>query len=310
MTGRLTYLAYAAAWAVVRALPERLARTLFRIGADLACRRRGKGVRRLEANLRRVLGPAASAAELADATRAGVRSYARYWLEVFRLPATPPEVIVARVRTVDEHRLRDTYASGRGIVVALPHQANWDHAGAWAVLTGLPFTTVAERLQPAALFDRFVDFRTSLGMEVVPLTGAEATPFDLLAQRLENGAFLALLADRDLTARGIDVDLFGATARMPAGPAALALRTGAALMPATLWYDGPLLWIRFHEEVVAPPGATGGAAVAAMTQEVARAFEEGIRAHPADWHMLQRLWLADLDQSDPRRRPQAEAAAS
>jgi lauroyl/myristoyl acyltransferase len=307
---RLTYLAYTVGWAVVRALPERVAATLFRLGADLAWRRRRSGVQRLEANLRRVLGPDVDDAELAATVRAGVRSYARYWLEVFRLPVIGNDRIVAGMRCIDEWRLRDALASGRGVVTALPHQGNWDHAGAWAVLTGMPLTTVAERLEPAKLFDRFVAFRESLGMEVLPLTGGERPAYDVLTERLRAGGLLCLLADRDLTSSGVEVEFFGARTRFPAGPAALALRTGAVLLPVTLWYGDDGGWVaHMHPEVVPSAGSPRGGAIADMTQQVARAFEESIRAHPQDWHMLQRLWLDDLDVADPRRaRPPAQRA--
>ena len=113
------------------------------------------------------------------------------------------------------------------MILSLPHMGNWDHAGAWLAGTGVPFTTVAERLKPESLFERFVEFRESLGMEVIPLTGGEQPPFKILAERLRSGGVLCLLADRDLTASGIEVEFFGSPARMPAGPAALAVDTGA-----------------------------------------------------------------------------------
>ena len=284
VTGRATDAAYAGGWAVVRAMPEPLAHALFRAGADLAHRRGGKAVDRLRSNLARV----APERDLDALTRDALRSYARYWCEVFRLQVTPVERIVAGTVTVDEQRMRAAVASGRGLVLALPHSGNWDSAGAWCGATGVPFTTVAERLQPESLYDRFVAFRESLGMEVLPLTGGARPPFEVLTERLEAGGTLCLLADRDLSARGIDVAFFGATARMPAGPASLALRTGATLVPVTLSFlDGG--WkIVFHPEVPHTDVPT-------MTQAVADAFAAGIAEHPADWHMLQRLWLEDLE---------------
>jgi KDO2-lipid IV(A) lauroyltransferase len=280
---RLTLWAYVAGWSLVKALPERLARRLFDAGADLAYRRQGKGVRRLAANLRRVVPEA----EVEAVTRAGVRSYARYWLEAFRLPRMGRERILANVVCDDPKRLH----GAKGVVAVLPHMGNWDVAGAWASLTGAKFTTVAERLKPEGLFDRFVAFRESLGMEVVPLTGGDANPFDLLADRLRAGGLVCLLGDRDLTARGVEVTFFGETAKFPAGPAALAVRTGAALTPATLWFEGDDWHIRMHPPIAVPDGPDK---IARMTQAVAEVFEQGIREHPADWHMLQRLWLADL----------------
>jgi hypothetical protein len=194
-------------------------------------------------------------------------------------------------------------AGGRGTILALPHSGNWDHAGAWCTATGVPFTTVAERLRPESLYDRFVAFRESLGMEVVPLTGGTRPPFVVLAERLRAGGMLCLLSDRDLSARGIDVRFFGATARMPAGPAALALRTGATLLPVTLSFTPDGWHCVFHPEVPHTDIRT-------MTQQVADAFEEGIRAHPADWHMLQRLcWTTWTPPGRPREPPAAHRLA-
>lgn len=285
MKERAVLAAYVAGWAIVKALPERAARWLFARGAELAWRRQGKGVRRLRANLVRVVGEA----DADRVARAGLHSYARYWLEVFRLPVLGRARIVRGFHLEHEDRLRKAVADGQGVICALPHQGNWDVAGAWAQLTGMPLTTVAERLKPEGLFDRFVAFRESLGMEVVPLTGGEANPFDLLVERLRAGALLCLLADRDLTDRGVEVELFGARTRFPAGPAALALRTGATLLPVSLWFEGDGWSGRVHDPVPVPEQA--GDRIQLMTQALARAFEAGIRERPEDWHMLQRLWL-------------------
>jgi lauroyl/myristoyl acyltransferase len=287
LSGALTSGSFAAAWRLVRGMPEPVARRLFDAAADLAAVRGGKGVDRLRANLERV-------APGEDLTKAALRSYARYWCEAFRLPSMSKQRLVDGTTTVGEPLLRESVASPRGTILVLPHTGNWDAAGAWCGLTGAPFTTVAERLKPDSLFDQFVAFRQSLGMEVLPLTGGERPPFDVLAERLEAGGMICLLADRDLTPRGIDVEFFGATARMPAGPARLALDTGADLIPTTLSFT-PKGWdIHFHPYV-------GHSDLETMTQDVARAFEQAIRAHPADWHMLQKVWLDDLDADDPRR---------
>jgi KDO2-lipid IV(A) lauroyltransferase len=286
--GRLTAAAYAVGWALVRRLPEGLVRQLFDRIADLAVRRRGRGVRRLEANLTRVLGPEA---EVEAVLRAGMRSYLRYWCEAFRLPVMPPEHVVARTRVIGEEAFREALASGRGVVAALPHMGNWDLAGAWAVLTGAPFTTVAERLEPESLFRRFVEFRESIGMQVIPLTGGEHPPFELLRDRLRAGGFLALLADRDLTAAGVPVDFFGGTSKVPAGPAALAVDTGATLFPVTLWYEGTTHVIRFHPPLARPTSGSRDEQIRELAQQLADGFAEGIAAHPQDWHMLQRIWV-------------------
>jgi KDO2-lipid IV(A) lauroyltransferase len=286
IAGALTSGSFAGAWALVRGLPEPVARQLFRAGADLAALRGGKGVDRLRANLERV-------APGEDLTRDALRSYARYWCEVFRLPSTKLEHIVDRTTTINEDVMRASAAAPAGMILALPHSGNWDAAGAWLAGTGVPFTTVAERLKPESLYDQFVAFRQSLGMEVLPLTGGRP-PYEVLVERLQSGGALCLLADRDLTPRGIDVELFGATCRMPAGPAKLALETGAALIPTTLAFTKDGWEITFH-------GLVAHTDVTTMTQDLADAFAAGIGKHPQDWHMLQRLWLDDLDEDDPRR---------
>ncbi|MDX6285371.1 MAG: phosphatidylinositol dimannoside acyltransferase [Frankiales bacterium] len=297
MKERLSAAAYAVAWSTVRTLPESIPRNVFRLLADGSSLRHGRTVRRLEANLRRVV-PGASPDELRELTRQGMRSYLRYWLEVFRLPSMPASYIVENHVMHNDDRLKSAFASGRGVILALPHMGNWDAAGAWSVGLGMPFTTVAERLRPESLFDRFVEFRQSLGMEVLPLTGGSSGPFTVLRDRLEAGGLLALLADRDLTASGTTVNFFGEPARMPGGPAALALATGAALIPVTLWFpeDGSPGWRgHFHEEIEQPTSGSRPEQVQVMTQALADTFASSIAQHPTDWHMVQKLWVADLD---------------
>ncbi|MFD8600059.1 phosphatidylinositol mannoside acyltransferase [Kitasatospora sp. NPDC059646] len=298
MRERLVDTAYAAGWAGLKHLPEPVARGLFNVIADVAWRRQGKGVRQLEANLARV-HPDADAARLRELSRAGMRSYLRYWMESFRLSTWSPERIAAGMQVKGLEQLNEAMAAGRGAVLALPHMANWDLAGAWiASAGGFRFTTVAERLKPESLFDRFVAYRESLGMEVLALTGSDVSVVGTLARRLRDGKLVCLVGDRDLSAAGIPVDFFGEPTRMPAGPALLAQRTGAALFPVSLWYDGPLLRAEVHPEVVPSGVGERQEQVAAMTQATADVWAEAIREHSVDWHMLQKLWLADLT---PRR---------
>ncbi|MFC1415957.1 phosphatidylinositol mannoside acyltransferase [Streptacidiphilus cavernicola] len=294
MGDQLTYAAYAAGWGAVKRLPESAANGLFQRIADTVAKRRGKSVLRLEANLRRVR-PDASDAELAELVRAGMRSYLRYWCESFRMPVWSRERVKASFEPEFVERLDAAMASGRGAVLALPHMGNWDLAGAWVVVRGYPFATVAERLRPEKLFDRFVAYREGLGMEVLPLTGG-ANTLATLAKRLREGGLVCLVGDRDLSASGVDVDFLGEAARMPAGPAVLAVQTGAALLPVTLWYDGtPVMKGRVHEEVAVPGTGSKREKAATMTQALADVWSEGVREHPQDWHMLQRFWLADVD---------------
>lgn len=299
LRGRLTDGLYGLGWGAVRKMPEPAAAALFRTIADQAWKRRGKSVLRLESNLARVV-PDASPERLAELSKAGMRSYMRYWMESFRLPAWSPQRIKDSIDVAGTDRLAEGLDAGRGVIVALPHLANWDLAGAW-VTTDLkvPFTTVAERLEPATLYDRFVAYRESLGMEVLPHSGGAA--FGTLARRLRAGGLVCLVADRDLSASGVEVSFFGATARMPAGPALLAQQTGAMLLPVTLSYDGtPVMKALIHPPVETPGSGTRTEKTSAMTQALADAFATGIAEHPEDWHMLQRLWLDDLD---PRGEP-------
>ncbi|MET8681327.1 phosphatidylinositol mannoside acyltransferase [Streptomyces sp. NPDC004647] len=293
MKHEITDALYGLGWSTVKHLPEPVAVRLGQRIADIAWTRRGKSVLRLESNLARV-EPEASPERLRELSRAGMRSYLRYWMESFRLPAWSKERICTGVEIKDIHLLEDGLAAGRGVVIALPHLANWDLAGAWVTTKlGVPFTTVAERLEPATLYDRFVAYREGLGMEVLPHTGGSA--FGTLARRLRAGGLVCLVADRDLSASGVEVSFFGDTARMPAGPSMLAQQTGALLLPVTLWYDdSPVMRGRVHPAVPVPETGTRTEKTAAMTQALADVFGSGIAEHPEDWHMLQRLWLADL----------------
>jgi lauroyl/myristoyl acyltransferase len=291
---RLTGWAYAAGWRLVQTLPESLAWTAFRSGADRAARRRGPGARRLAQNLRRVVGPDVGDAELDRLVRDGLRSYARYWLEAFRLPSWSRERIQRRFRLERAHLLTDAIAAGTGCVVALPHAGNWDLGGAWMCgHDGVRLTTVAERLKPESLYQRFLAYRESLGMEIIPAVGGRRPPLDLLVDRLRENHLVPLLADRDLSTRGIDVDFFGARARMPAGPALLAIRTGAPLFCVSLWYEDGLACGQVDGPLPVPPVESGSldVRVRALTQAVADRLAEGIAKHPTDWHMLARLWL-------------------
>jgi KDO2-lipid IV(A) lauroyltransferase len=293
---RLVGAAYALGWSAVCRMPESWAVSAFGFVGDIAWRRQGPRVRVLEGNLRRVLGPGATGQDLRAASRASMQSYARYWLEIFRLPVMSTDRLVeGTVASGEVDTLLSHLAAGRGVVVPLPHMGNWDQAGAWIIAQGAgSFTTVMERLDPESVYERFVAFREAIGMEVLPATGG-LSPFGVLAQRLRAGKMVALPSDRDVAGGGIEVEFFGETALMMGGSAALAVQTGAALMPATLWYEGDRWGIHVYEEIPVPESGDRWQKAAAMTQEVARVFEDGIRKHPADWHMLQRVFVGDLD---------------
>ncbi len=301
MSERLTGFAYQLGWKVICRLPQSWARWAFTEVADLAWRRQGPKVQVLEGNLRRVLAykqgsPEVDGKELRTLSRAALRSYARYWLEVFRLPVIPVERIVSGMhfRGPGEATMFAHLKAGRGVVIALPHMGNFEQAGAWVIARGAgTLTTVQERLKPESVYESFVRFRQTLGFEVLPLTGG-ASPFGTLAQRLRAGRLVCLVSDRDLKASGVEVELFGEKVRI-AATAALAVHTGAALMPTATWFEGDEWGACIYDEIPVPESGTRAEKVAVMSQQMANVFAEAIAEHPQDWHMLQRVFTADLD---------------
>jgi phosphatidylinositol dimannoside acyltransferase len=286
---------YSAGWSVVRNLPPRVSTRAFRAAADAATVRNGAGVRQLRKNLRRVVGPAMSELRMDALVGDALRSYSRYWLETFRLGSMDHKAIAADIGShmVGLDHVDDAFGRGKGVIFALPHTGNWDAAAVWLVQNHGSFTTVAERLKPESLFDRFVAYRESIGMEVIALTGGRRPPFEVLAERLRDNRAVCLVADRDLSRNGVEVTFFGEAARMPPGPAMLAATTGATLIAARPRFVGAGWGVTFSTPVELPD-APLRTKVTAGTQSVADRFAEGIATEPADWHMLQRLWLADL----------------
>lgn len=292
---RLVDAGYAAGWRGVRALPESAAHSLFRAGADRAARRDGPGPRQLRANLSRLV-PTAGPAELDVLVRDGLRSYARYWCEVFRLPSMD---LAGVHRRMDPHvcgagPFLDAQAEGRGVIFALTHSGNWDVAGVWLVetLRGLgrepAFTTVAARLRPESLYRRFVDYRESLGFEVVAAEDGSRA-YRALHGRLRAGGVVCLVSDLDMSTSGVGVSLLGEPARLPGGAARLAASTGALLLPAVPSFT-PGGWAL---DIAAPVDVPDRAAVGKATQDLADALGTMLARVPADWHMLQPIWTAD-----------------
>lgn len=314
--------AYAFAWRVVGRVPDPVVRGVFRLIADVVWLRRGAGVRQLEANLRRVR-PQARPEEIRRLGLLGMRSYMRYFGEAFALVGVSPAQIDARVRLVNPDLIRSTIAEGRMTVLALGHLGNWDLAGAYATRNLGPTVTVAERLKPEALFQEFLRFRQSLGLEIIPLENAGGGVFRELVRAVRRpvGGLLPLLADRDLTHRGVEVDLFGERARVAAGPAALAVATGAPLCTASITYErlhgerrraAGTPWgivIEFGRLLTTPDDVPRSERVAALTQAWVDDLAAGIARAPQDWHMLQKVFVADLDPERYARTLAAEERA-
>lgn len=285
-------------WGTVRRLPAPAAYRLFDAVAVASARRGGKDATRMRANYAMVR-PELGDAELDRLTTAGMRSYLRYWCDAFRLPDRSTDDLIAQVRTDNDQPLRDALAAGTGAVCFLGHLGNWDTVGAWATTQLAPVTTVAERLKPEELYAEFLAYRERLGMTVLPLTGAGSV-FGALLRTVRDGGLVPLLADRDLTDSGVEVDFCGHRAKMATGPAALALATGAPLFPVSVHYEprpdlrpGPASYrvvLKVHP--AAPPAeGTRREQVQALTQYCADQIGEAVREHTEDWHMMQRVFV-------------------
>ena len=277
---------YFAAWRILRWLPEGFVYSRAYQIADIVTKRNGKGVQRLRSNLARTQ-PDITSLDLDILVYKAMRSSLRYWCDTFRLPDWTAERISKTVTTTNEHLLLDAIAAGKGAIVTLPHVGNYDHAAAYFCGKGARIVTVAEHLKPEALFKKFMDYRAAFGMEALPLDGRV---IPTLAQRLRSGCVVALAADRDLSRTGIDVTFFGGPARMPAGPAILALKTDAPLICVMISYTETGIHIDF-ELVPIPTEGSENERVAQIVQNSADLFAQGIARFPHDWHMMQRIWI-------------------
>jgi phosphatidylinositol dimannoside acyltransferase len=297
----VVYLLYRGSAQAMRRLPERFAAAgAYVVGLALtAFRRNTRAMYAL--HLERVLGRSLGARELRAWTRRVFVNYARYWLEGARLAAVAPHTVLDRlvVESGFEH-LVDNMAEGRGVLLALPHVGAWEWGGAWLALKGFPMTSVAEPVEPKALYDFFVSEREAMGLRIVPVGRNVGTE---LVNTLREGRLVGLLCDRNIVGSGVEVEFFGGRTMLPAGPATLALRTGAALLPTAV-YIGPG---RYHTAVVMPPLDTSRAGrlrsdVARVTQALAYDLEKLIRRAPDQWYMFHPSWPDDPGYEPARER--------
>ncbi|MFP5256037.1 MAG: phosphatidylinositol mannoside acyltransferase [Acidimicrobiia bacterium] len=282
--------AYRAAAVLARRAPgpvaSRAARRLGRIAYLAASGRREQ----VERNLRRV-DPTLTDRELGRLARHTFESYARYYEESFRLPDRTVEELDAGFTHEGYEHLEAAIRAGSGAILAMPHLGGWEWSGFWLTrVKGIATSVVVERLEPPALFDWFADLRRSFGLEVIPL-GPDAGA--ATARALKANRALGLLCDRDLTGAGPEVEFFGERTTLPGGPATLALRSGAPLLPTAIYFDGP----RRHGVVLPPLDTTRHGKlredVARVTQDLAHALEVLIRRAPEQWHLLQPNWPSD-----------------
>lgn len=281
------YIFYLAAWKIIGALPEEIAYKLARLVSDQIYRRNGKGVQRLRSNYKRVVINY-SDIQLDELTKSGMRSYLRYWFDTFRLNKWSKDRIINTTTVIRENLLRDPVASKQGCIVALPHAGNWDHAAAYFCSTGIPLTAVVEKLKPEAIFKKFLAYRQSIGIEAI--SHKEKT-IPILSQRLKEGKLIALVSDRDMSRNGIEVNFLGGIAKMPAGPAILALQTGSPLITAFITYQQSGIVITFDETITLPTSGSESDQIQIVTQSMADNFAKRIKENLVDWHMLQRIWI-------------------
>jgi phosphatidylinositol dimannoside acyltransferase len=285
---RAVVFAYEALERIGRALPERTGRALFTRVGRLAFHLTPETRAVVTANQAQVLGRATDDPLVRAAAREAYALYARYWVDSFHLPALTDEEVLARVRCETLDRIGQALEAGRGAIVALPHMGNWDAAGRWMAAAGYPVVAVAEELRPNRLFELFLEHRRALGMDIVALSGAGVGR--RLGESLAANRVVALVADRDLAGRGVEVEMFGRKRRLPAGPALLSITTGAPLMvtPVYTTHDG--WWIQIGEPLPFEPTGDRRADVTTLTTKMAARFEEAIAAAPADWHLFQPGW--------------------
>jgi lauroyl/myristoyl acyltransferase len=294
------------AWRNATKIPEPVLRGLFTVVADVTWLRRTKSVRRLESNYARVR-PDLDAAAVRRLSRAGMRSYMRYFREAFTLQGVTPERLLARVRVegYDEH-VRPVVDDGGAASLALGHLGNWDLAGAYGSQYLASVLTVAERLKPDELFEEFVRFRSSLGIDVLALGNGDVLGA-LIRGAKEGRKLIPLLSDRDLTSTGIEVDLAGHRARVAAGPALLGLEAGVPVHAVGINYErlrgarrraAGTPWgivIRFYPPLPVPDaGLPRDERARLLTQGWVDQLAQTIVEHTQDWHMLQRVFVADL----------------
>ena len=272
-------------------LPDRTGRWLFQMLGGIAYRTMA-GVRAtVTANQARVLGVEPTSALAASAAREAFDLYARYWHDTFHLRALSPAEINERTEMEGAEHIDRALEAGRGCIAVLPHMGNWDVAGHWMAVNGYRLAAVAEELKPRRLFELFLRHREELGMKIVPLSEGDNVGQRLAALLADNWV-VALVADRNLSGRGVEVEMFGAVRRLPAGPALLSISTGAPLLVCAVYTTEHGWRIRIGEALEFERTGDTRADVTEFTRRMAAEFERGIAARPPDWHLFQPGWEA------------------
>ncbi|MGH2680929.1 MAG: phosphatidylinositol mannoside acyltransferase [Actinomycetota bacterium] len=289
LTESVTYLLYRFMSWLGPLLPVRTGRSAYE-GAGRLFYRLAAGPRAVvAANQSQVLGRAPDDPLVQASTREAFALYGRYWFDTFNVLGWSDERVAASFRFEGVELVEKGLADGKGVVIALPHTGNWDVGGLAMAIRVAPVVSVAEHLKPEPLFELFLEHRQRLKMDIIDLASDHVGR--QLTQRLEANRIVALVADRDLSGGGVEVEMFGRTRRMPAGPALLALSSGAPLLsgPTFTTKDG---WAEIITEVSIEPTGRRKDDIIALTRALAASFEEAIASAPSDWHLFQPGWDA------------------
>ncbi|TMK61063.1 MAG: phosphatidylinositol mannoside acyltransferase [Actinobacteria bacterium] len=285
----LAYRAFATVGWLGRTIPTQTGRMLFRWAGSLAYHVAPRARSTVAANQAMVLGRAVDDPLVQAVTKEAFRRYARYWFDAFDVVDWSDDRIDAAFAWNGIEHLADPVAAGTGVIAVLPHMGNWDAAGRAMLQRGLPVVSVAERLRPEELFRLFLEHRQALGMTIIGLD-QNGRVGRALTSALAEGRVVALVADRDLTGRGVEVEMFGGRRKLPAGPALLALSSDAPIVVASI-YETPTGWrCVLHPLAEVPRTGSRREDARAITMEIARAFERAISASPPDWHLFQPGW--------------------
>lgn len=273
---------------IAKPLPEKTGRAIANRVGRVAYRLSPNARAIVAGNQAQVLGRPIDDPLVIASTREAFELYARYFVDSFHQPVLSDEEILSRVQCDTAYRLREGVDAGKGVVCALPHLGNWDAAGRWMRALGIPVLAVAEELKPRRLFELFAAHRLAIGMDTISLSATNLGSH--LATALRQGRLVALVADRDFSGRGVEVEMFGRTRTIPAGPALLSLSTGAPLI-VTPTYTTPDGWrIHIGEPLSIEPTGDRRKDVRVLTTLLARTFEEAIAQAPSDWHLFQPGW--------------------
>jgi len=289
----------AVAWQVVPRLPRWVTAAAFTLAANGAWLMRSKNTKRLERNLARVV-PEAGRRQLRRLTRQGMLRNLKYYREALTMGALSGEQIDQLVHLEDRTEFLAKLGPRRQAILVLGHMGNWDAAAAWACRNMAPVITAAEHVKPEKVFQDFMAMRAKIGMRIIPIEKGDPTyPKLLRAAQSDKPYLVCLLADRDLSRRGVAVDWFGCQAMVGAGPAALAIDTGRPLYPVSMHTVGKTYTLHFHDEITIPTQGTRQERIRQVTQQWATVLEQGIKQSPADWHMFQKVFVEDLRRPRP-----------